>query len=80
MVAPEAYLGEEEVARRRDEVPLELVGIDAAYTPAVQTSLDRLLGLDGGRAAAAPDGRRTPSLIGVGGAAPEGVEGGDGAA
>jgi branched-subunit amino acid ABC-type transport system permease component len=46
MVKPEAFFGEEEVARRRAEVPLELVGIDAPYTRQLRDQLDRALGLE----------------------------------
>jgi hypothetical protein len=46
IVSPEAFFGEEEVARRRAEVPLELVGVDSSYTSAGQAELDRRLGLD----------------------------------
>jgi branched-chain amino acid transport system permease protein len=45
MLFPEAFFGEEEVARRRAETPLELVGVDAPYTAAGQAQLDRQLGL-----------------------------------
>jgi len=46
MVMPEAFLGPEEVARRRAVVPDELVGVDAPYTPQLRESLDRALGFD----------------------------------
>jgi branched-subunit amino acid ABC-type transport system permease component len=46
MVKPEAFLGEAEVARRRAEVPLELVGIDAPYTRQLRDELDRALGME----------------------------------
>jgi len=46
MLAPEAFFGEEEMARRRSETPLELIGVDAPYTSAGQAELDRRLRLD----------------------------------
>jgi branched-subunit amino acid ABC-type transport system permease component len=46
VVAPEAFFGADEVARRAAEVPLELVGVDSPYTAAGQALLDRRLGLD----------------------------------
>jgi hypothetical protein len=46
MVKPEAFFGEEEVARRRGEVPLELMGIDAPYTRQLRDEIDRALGME----------------------------------
>jgi branched-chain amino acid transport system permease protein len=46
MVMPAAFLGPEEAGRRRAEVPVDLVGIDAPYTPQLRDSLDRALGLE----------------------------------
>ena len=46
MVKPEAFFGEEEMARRRAEVPLELVGIDTPYTRQLRDEVDRALGMD----------------------------------
>jgi branched-subunit amino acid ABC-type transport system permease component len=46
MAVPEAFVGEEELARRQAEIPLELVGVDSPYTSAGQAELDRRLGLD----------------------------------
>jgi hypothetical protein len=54
MVMPEAFLGPEEVARRRAVVPAELVGIDAPYTSQVRESLDRALGFEAAPRPAAP--------------------------
>jgi ABC-type branched-subunit amino acid transport system permease subunit len=45
IVAPGAFFREEEVARRRAETPLELVGVDTPYTAAGQAQLDRQLRL-----------------------------------
>jgi len=47
MVMPAAFLSEEELARLRDEVPIELMGIDSPYTPQVREALDRALGIEG---------------------------------
>ncbi|MCU1461244.1 MAG: putative branched-chain amino acid transporter integral rane subunit [Acidimicrobiales bacterium] len=46
MVKPEAFLGEAEVARRRAEVPLALVGIDTPYTRQMRDEIDRALGME----------------------------------
>ena len=46
MVKPEAFFGEEEMARRRGEVPLELMGIDAPYTRQLRDEIDRALGME----------------------------------
>jgi branched-chain amino acid transport system permease protein len=45
VLTPAAFLGEEEVARRQAEVPLELVGVDSPYTTAGLVDLDRRLGI-----------------------------------
>jgi branched-subunit amino acid ABC-type transport system permease component len=43
---PAAFLPAEQLARRREQVPIELEGIDTPYTPQLRDALDRSLGLD----------------------------------
>jgi branched-subunit amino acid ABC-type transport system permease component len=68
MVMPEAFLGPEEVARRRAVVPDELVGVDAPYTPQLRESLDRALGFEATPKPVAPAlaAERKPSYAPVG--------------
>jgi len=69
MAAPAAFYPPEKLAEMRARVPIELQGIDTAYTPELRDALDRSLGIDttasvgiggnggnGGVAAAAPEG------------------------
>jgi len=46
MTMPATFLGADEAARRRAEVPDELAGIDSPYTPQLRDSLDQALGLE----------------------------------
>jgi hypothetical protein len=75
MMMPEAFLGAEEVARRRATVPDELIGIDAPYTPQLRDALDRALGFEATPKPAAPTVSQEPqpSYAPVG-AAPAAVE------
>jgi len=45
-LVPSAFLTEEELAAVREEVPVDLLGIDSPYTPELRDSLDRALGID----------------------------------
>jgi ABC-type branched-subunit amino acid transport system permease subunit len=79
---PGAFLTEEELARQREEVPLELVGIDTPYTPQVRESLDRALGLDGVPGVSVPEVAAPAPAdppVGVGAAGP-GAEAADASA
>jgi branched-chain amino acid transport system permease protein len=46
MAMPAAYLPPEKLAGLRDRVPIELEGIDSAYSPQLRDRLDRVLGID----------------------------------
>ena len=82
VLVPGAFLTEEELARQREEVPLELVGIDTPYTPQVRESLDRALGLDGVPGVSVPEVAAPAPAdppVGVGAAGP-GAEAADASA
>jgi hypothetical protein len=70
------------LARQRDAVPVELVGIDTPYTPQVRESLDRALGLDGVAGVSVPEVAAPAPAdppVGVGAAGP-GAEAADASA
>jgi hypothetical protein len=58
VLQPGAFIPEEEMARRRAEIPLEVVGVDVPYTVEQRGVLDRALGLP-----APPPTRRLAGLV-----------------